>query len=228
MKDNEFMSIQVPLSQHDRRLLEDGLGRTGNAVFAFAALFFVQIFYGASLKSNIPLPVIELAFFGVGLVLIFLCAAARPGESVWGRFGVRGFVFFMLAIIVSREIFDLAKSHFGWETPITAIQMDAVAAQLFGVAIVTPIIEEVIYRQYLFRAFSCGSGRLASLVPILGTSTIFALSHLAYWGTASLLFVSLAGLLMGWARARSGGILLPLAMHIGMNTHAILRAITWH
>jgi len=170
----------------------------------------------------------ELAFFVVGLVLIFLCAAARPGESVWGRFGVRGFAFFMLAIIVTREIFNLAKSHFAWETPATAIEENAVAAQLFGIAIVAPIIEEVIFRQLLFRVLTVGSSRLAHLVPILGTSALFALYHLAYWGTASLLFIALVGLLMGWARARSGGILLPLAMHIGMNTHAILRAITWH
>lgn len=224
MKDNEFMSIQVPLSQHDRILLEDGLGRAGHAVFAFAALFFVEIFYGAASSSMVK----ELAFFVVGLVLIFLCAAARPSESVWGRFGVRGFAFFMLAIIVTREIFNLAKSHFAWETPTTAIEENTVAAQLFGIAIVAPIIEEVIFRQLLFRVLTVGSSRLAYLVPILGTSALFALYHLAYWGTASLLFIALAGLLMGWARARSGGVLLPLAMHIGMNTHAILRAITWH
>ena len=54
MKNNEFMSIQVPLSQHDdRRLLEDGLGRAGHAVFAFAALFFVEIFYGAASRGRL-------------------------------------------------------------------------------------------------------------------------------------------------------------------------------
>jgi len=80
----------------------------------------------------------------------------------------------------------------------------------------------VIYRQLLFRSLRLsGSGR-AQLVPILGTSVLFALSHLAYWGTAALLHVAVIGVLLGWARARTGGIALPLMMHIAVNTHAIV------
>ena len=104
------------------------MGRAGHAVFAFAALFFVEIFYGAASNSMVK----ELAFFVVGLVLIFLCAAARPGESVWSRFGVRGFSFFMLAIIVTREIFNLAKSHFAWETPTPPLKRTLLRLSFLG------------------------------------------------------------------------------------------------
>jgi len=44
MRDNEFMSIKVPLSQHDRRLLEDGLGRAGHAVCIESVAFTAACF----------------------------------------------------------------------------------------------------------------------------------------------------------------------------------------
>jgi membrane protease YdiL (CAAX protease family) len=198
------------------------MGRAGHAFLAIFALFFMQLFEALAARSNVSLSVIELGLFGAGLGLLFLCAAARSREGIWGRFSFAEFTAFMLAIIATSGIYRLAVAGLELESPSTPINHAELVAQLFGVAIVTPLKEEVIYRQLLFRSLSVSGSARAQLVPILGTSVIFALSHLAYWGTAALLHVAVIGVLLGWARAHTGGIALPLMMHIAVNTHAIV------
>lgn len=198
------------------------MGRAGHAVFALSAMFLVMVSYGAAANSPIPLLTVELAFFGVGLVLIFLAAIARPSENVWGRIGVGEFAFFMLAVLALKVLYHFAQPVFGWSSFIPNVRQDAVAASHMRDVIVAPIIEEVIFRQFLFRALTVGSSRLAFLVPILGTSAIFALCHPHYWGTSAQLSVALSGVLYGVARARTGGIALPLVMHIAVNTQEIV------
>lgn len=82
------------------------------------------------------------------------------------------------------------------------------AAQLFLVA----VPEEVFFRGYLYDAFA-EKGR----EPVIATSVLFALAHVAIHATPWRALTFVPGLAFGWARRRTGNILVPVALHLAYN-----------
>jgi membrane protease YdiL (CAAX protease family) len=84
----------------------------------------------------------------------------------------------------------------------------------FAMIVVAPLFEEGLFRGFLFRAFD--SGFLGIGATILVTSTLWAVMHIQYsWYGIGLIWVD--GLLLGAARAVSGSLLVPLALHVANN-----------
>jgi len=82
--------------------------------------------------------------------------------------------------------------------------------------------QELAFRGYLFqiiRAAMPRRPRLGDAVSVLGTSVLFSAAHFNAFGGAVLPAVNvlLAGVLLGVARLRSGGLWLPTAMHVAWN-----------
>lgn len=78
---------------------------------------------------------------------------------------------------------------------------------------VGPLSEEVVFRGVI----------LPRLVPWLGapggivvTAVLFTLPHYGYSVQASVT-VFLAGIVFGWARLRTGGLAVPVALHMAVN-----------
>jgi len=72
--------------------------------------------------------------------------------------------------------------------------------------------EEIFFRGYLFDAFS---DRRAA--PVAATAALFAAAHLAILFTPYRALTLFPGLLLGWARRRSGTIWCPAALHASFN-----------
>jgi membrane protease YdiL (CAAX protease family) len=87
---------------------------------------------------------------------------------------------------------------------------------LFWIAVVigAPAFEEGFFRGFLFRGFQ--ASRLGTWGTIFLTAILWAAMHLQYnlYGIA---FIAGTGILFGLARARTGSLLMPLALHAGMN-----------
>lgn len=90
-----------------------------------------------------------------------------------------------------------------------------------AVALVAPAAEEILFRGLLFGAIG---KRLSPRWTIAVTAAVFAVAHLQPVFFVPLFFV---GLLLGWARDRSGGLALPILIHCVNNTAALLVAM-WH
>ena len=82
------------------------------------------------------------------------------------------------------------------------------AAQAFLVA----VPEEVFFRGYLFDAFAEKGWE-----PLLATSLLFALAHVAIHATAYRALTFFPGLAFGWARRRTGNVFVPVALHLAYN-----------
>lgn len=82
------------------------------------------------------------------------------------------------------------------------------------VVIMAPIVEELLFRQYLWQGFQ--QRLMTPLQASLVTSLLWALGHYDYsfWLITALFFY---GLFMCWIRWRSGSILIPIALHIANN-----------
>jgi len=77
--------------------------------------------------------------------------------------------------------------------------------------------EEVFFRGYLYDAFEeAGWG------PVLPTALLFAAGHVALGATPIRALTFFPGLLLGWARKRSGNVYVPLAVHFLYNLYPSL------
>jgi membrane protease YdiL (CAAX protease family)/Tfp pilus assembly protein PilF len=88
-----------------------------------------------------------------------------------------------------------------------------------GVALLAPAGEEVLFRGLIFGAIR---GRLSSGWTVVITAALFALMHLQPIYFAPLFAI---GLVLGWARDRSGGLALPIMLHCVNNCGALLVAM---
>jgi tetratricopeptide (TPR) repeat protein len=96
-----------------------------------------------------------------------------------------------------------------------ALQANPVVAWV-GIALVIPCVEEILFRGLLFGAFQKMWGITGAVV---GSSVIFVLVHLQLVGFLALF---LLGLILAWARLRSGSLGLPIALHALNNSMAML------
>jgi membrane protease YdiL (CAAX protease family) len=88
---------------------------------------------------------------------------------------------------------------------------------LFGVAFMSPILEEVIFRGYLLKGFA------HSFIGVYGaivlTSAIWAFIHFQY-ELVYLVMIFVIGLVLGYARFKANSIYVPIMMHIFFNLMA--------
>ncbi len=84
-----------------------------------------------------------------------------------------------------------------------------------AIGIAAPLAEEVFCRGFLYKGLA--ASRIGPPGAILVTSLLFMILHAGQYDWVDLVQVGLAGLLFGVARARTGSILPPVAMHMGLN-----------
>jgi uncharacterized protein len=95
----------------------------------------------------------------------------------------------------------------------------------FAMIVIAPLFEEGFFRGFLFRAFE--SSFLGIGATILVTSALWAVLHLQYsWHGIALIWVN--GLLLGAARAASGSLLVPLALHAANNFEFLMIVRVMH
>ena len=98
-------------------------------------------------------------------------------------------------------------------------------SQHLGLAIVisllAPIMEEAIFRGYMFGAWR--HTRLGFSGTLLLTSLLFTLLHYGQYSLPILAFLFVFSMILGFARERSGSLLLPIVLH-GINN--LLSVIT--
>jgi membrane protease YdiL (CAAX protease family) len=84
---------------------------------------------------------------------------------------------------------------------------------LVSIIVWEPVFEELVFRGFIFRGWS---QRLGPVATIALTSALFSLIHLqsSWQGTS---FLVGFGLVLGWVRWRTGGIVTPLFLHFTVN-----------
>jgi membrane protease YdiL (CAAX protease family)/Flp pilus assembly protein TadD len=100
-----------------------------------------------------------------------------------------------------------------------ALQTNPLIAWL-AVPLVLPVVEEILFRGLFYGAFEKRWGIRGA---VLGSAFVFACVHLQFVGFVYLFCI---GMILAWARWRSGSLGLPIAIH-GFNNATALLALTF-
>jgi len=84
------------------------------------------------------------------------------------------------------------------------------------VAVIAPIIEELIFRGYLYKAWRFT--RLGYVGALTLISVLFSLAHVGQYHWPSLIFLFCFAILMGMAREKTSSVLIPMLLHTINNT----------
>ncbi|HTS16816.1 MAG TPA: tetratricopeptide repeat protein [Verrucomicrobiae bacterium] len=175
--------------------------------------------------------------FGITLAGIPVIAAAVRGfaRQPWGgpfafplRFGTARVIGFSLLGLAGVSAFGSWFAQWAAEwmhrapdlqdiVPIIRFGLDTnPMATVVSVVIMAPICEEIIFRGLLYGALE---GRIGIAGAILVSAFVFALVHLQITYFVALLCV---GVVLGWARWKTGSLGLPIVLHIVNNGVALL------
>jgi membrane protease YdiL (CAAX protease family) len=176
----------------------------------------------ALLLSNIPANVIQ--------VIVLALAARRPGWSVAEYLGLvwpkaRDAIIVAAVVVTVVLAIDAITALIGQDV-VTPFQLDTYrtardAGMLpffwFALVVAAPVAEEIAFRGFLYRGWVKPP---RNPVPgILLISALFAIIHIQYdwYGIAQVLVV---GIMLGWARWRSGSTSLTILLHMLINLWA--------
>lgn len=87
-------------------------------------------------------------------------------------------------------------------------------------AVAAPLMEEFMFRGFVFRGFS--ASRLGAAGGVVVASLCWAIMHIQY-ETFFLVQIFLLGLVFGWLRWRSGSLVLTLGLHALINLSALIQ-----
>lgn len=97
--------------------------------------------------------------------------------------------------------------------------------KLASLLILPAIAEELMIRHYLLRLFPYERSVIWKWIAVIATSLLFAIIHTQYdsWTTLALIFV--VGCLFAWVRIASGGLLVPILLH--MLAEVVAASLDW-
>jgi membrane protease YdiL (CAAX protease family) len=82
---------------------------------------------------------------------------------------------------------------------------------VFVSIVLAPLLEEVIFRGYLFKAWR--STRIGLSGTLFATSVLFVLMHWGQYGIIQYVFIFALSILLGLARERTGSLFIPIILH---------------
>ncbi|MGD9642072.1 MAG: lysostaphin resistance A-like protein [Elusimicrobiales bacterium] len=126
---------------------------------------------------------------------------------------------------------------FAWSSPgFSAVPTPFSAAALLNTAVIAPVMEELVFRGFIFRALS---RRMDIRWSVLLTSVLFSLMHLSlntiflsgnapWWVLNQFIYHFVSGLLFNVLLIRSRSLVAPISAHIAYNlsTSFLLRTIS--
>jgi membrane protease YdiL (CAAX protease family) len=184
-----------------------------------------------NIMSNGPLLSLMILLSAVVQILVLASVARRRGRQAadylgWivprGRDAAEAFAAVVAFLLVADAITYLL--HRDTITSFqdayrSARQESGLVLLWIAVVIAAPISEEIMFRGFLYRGWA--RSPRAVLPAVVITSTLWALSHVQYdW--FGMLQIFLLGLILGWARWRSGSTMLTFGMHASTNTWAMV------
>jgi len=98
--------------------------------------------------------------------------------------------------------------------------LPGLAGLVFSIVVVAPVVEEILFRGYLFTAFDVHLGRPAAH---LLTAGLFGLVHGLHYAVP----IGVLALLFGWLRARNNALLPAILAHVVHNGMTVALALCW-
>jgi CAAX protease family protein len=121
----------------------------------------------------------------------------------------------IVAFIAIQALLGINGGSKGMEATYLAAKAAGVLPLLWlSTVVVAPVTEELFFRGFLHRGWA--PSWLGVSGTIVVTAALWAVLHQQY-NILGLLFIFVAGLILGWMRQRSGSTLLPMVLHTANN-----------
>lgn len=173
-----------------------------------------------------------LAWYAVLLLFLYVTIAVLPNRSFWRSLGWHRFragdqpaarnpwVFFLSGCALSVLVLVATAAVKAPENaPIQELMKSRTTALLFMAmaVLVAPLIEETIFRGYLYPLFAKSFGVLPAVIV---TGTLFGLMHGSQlgWTWGLVLTLTVVGIVFTLVRARTGTVLASFLLHLGYNS----------
>ncbi len=160
--------------------------------------------------------------------LIFYMAGRRKITTAAAYLGFdkkpskKTFLHFNLAIVGYFIFSSAASCALGIEVPQSMIDMYNTADYLFllfiVVVIAAPVFEELLFRGFMFKGLKYSSLGVTGTIVI--TSFLFTLIHAGQYNVSVLAVLFPLAIILGVSRYKSGGIYLPIYLHLVNNFYA--------
>lgn len=206
-----------------------GTGATATALFPELSEQMLQDWLTGS-KQNGSLTALFLLLSALmGIPLLLLAARLRKGTRLAQYFAWQSVPWqaawrWVMVTLVLALCWDLVAALVGRPVVHDFMRQNIESAHsqlllLLAMVVAAPAFEEALFRGFAFVGLS--KSALGARGAIVVTALVWALIHLQYdWIDKGMIF--LIGLLLGWARLRSGSLWVPLLMHAALNAVAYL------
>lgn len=133
----------------------------------------------------------------------------------WSIFGVfLAFIAQYTAILIETYVFGIEPGSENTQDILEMVQMIPIFAIV--VAIIGPILEEIVFRKVIFGAFY---KRFNFVISALLSSVIFAVVHLDF---THILIYTAVGFTFSFLYVKTGRIIVPIIAHVAMNGYAVI------
>ena len=178
-------------------------------------------------SSELHDTLVRVGPFAVGLAVVALVARVRPQARerlAWKPVAPGTMVRWLLLWALWLAAGELVSWALGRpEAPEFTDHGLALAIRVFGIVVLAPLLEELVFRGLLFQLLL---GRIGPAPTVIGTALVFALAHGQYRGL-DLAQVLVDGLVLGLARLRTGSTRVPFWMHALGNALAAFQRLTF-
>lgn len=185
-----------------------------------AATFFAFTFVGAQFHQLRIWPWLWVAPFAGYACLVALTPSLRRTFRPW-RFGIVtvGRIAATAIIALGASGVLLAFDRFknpdvsAYATFLPVNTLGGIVAAGFLFSLINPLFEEIAFRGLLFDAVESQSGRVAAITI---TAVIFGFCHIQGYppGPLGAVLAGIFGATLGWLRATTGGLGLPVVAHV--------------
>lgn len=159
------------------------------------------------------------AFLILGVAYIFTRSVRPVGVSLLGEITVPRCLYGLSAVVTCYTICYMWTSALALprEFVMKSLGFGMTPAQycwlIISLMVLPPIVEELAYRHFLLAALPIERSRVIALIAVVATALLFGLSHTGYEYTPTKALMYALGLVLGWARWITGGLLLPICLH---------------
>ncbi|GGY87164.1 hypothetical protein GCM10011613_35450 [Cellvibrio zantedeschiae] len=189
--------------------------------------------FGVQIKNNLETPIgrtITAVLQFVLVIPIIFFAAKFPGQSAAKTLAItkvpKNILRRWILYFAGYWLFSVAFLHFIHETD-SSFTQSLRGSKHFGlaitIAVIAPIIEELIFRGYLYKAWRFT--RLGFVGALILISALFTVIHAGQYQWPTLLVIFCFSVLLGTAREKTGSVLVPILLHAINNTLAAVLVI---
>lgn len=175
-----------------------------------------------------------------GVSAIFLCSAFlvtkkfRPNRiNILGKVGSLQWLIGLTALIFCYVAGYIVTFAMGYprELVMQGLGLGMTSYQyvvmICSLVVLPPIVEELAYRHFIFSTIPFENSRWIAGVAILVTAGLFGAAHTGYMYMPTKVLIFSLGLVLGWARWVSGGLLFPVALHASAEVIALSVDAVW-